>query len=77
VGPQQIGWFAGGELRFHEVRWIYDDTNVSIIDLISEKGLVKRNLEVKNLLITDMLHPDGVGYIDLRDETVVTSMQIH
>jgi len=70
-------------LWYHEVRWLYDmngdgiwDNNISITDRISSKGLIRRTVDVRDILITTSGGPGVVGYVDVRDEYTLISMTV-
>lgn len=47
------------------------DENYHVYEYVCEKGLVKKVIELKNLSITTMEYPDGIGTADVLEEMVV------
>ncbi len=84
VGPMLRRSVLGRQVRYHEVRWLYDlnnngqwDTDISIIDQISDKGLVKRTIEAKDIAMTDPNGLDPIARIDIKDEFNITLLNVH
>jgi len=83
VGQERYGPVNGMLFRYFEVNWLYDfdndgawDENIRVTDFISDKGLVKRTVELKDIIVTGPGGPDPIGLLDAKDEMVVTSLQI-
>jgi hypothetical protein len=81
TGPMRLDpvW----NVRYHEIRWLYDinhdgmwDDGILLVDRISEKGLVRRTIEIKDLVVSTAQSPDPVGYVDVTDETILVSMTV-
>jgi hypothetical protein len=66
------------------VQYFYDidnngvwDTNISVVDLVSAKGLLKRTIDVKDLVATSSASPaDTVAVFDIREEYVATAVAV-
>ncbi|HXX63316.1 MAG TPA: hypothetical protein VEO56_05915 [Bacteroidota bacterium] len=62
------------------VRWLYSMssgdpyTAISVVDLISPNGLLKRTIDLKNVVITTMTNPDSAGLMDYREEYFATDV---
>ncbi|HUI63978.1 MAG TPA: hypothetical protein VL126_03985 [Bacteroidota bacterium] len=62
------------------VHWIYSlgsgtpSTAISIADLISPIGLLKRTIDVKDVTITTATNPDSAGLMDYREEYFATEV---
>ncbi len=83
TGPMISSRVLGTSVRYHNVRWLYDMNNdgvwdnfISITDQISNKGMLKRTITFKDIVISDESHPEGIGKIDVKDEYVVTLMNV-
>jgi len=44
------------------------------VDLISPNGLLKRTIDLKNVVITTMTSPDSAGLMDYREEYFATDV---
>jgi hypothetical protein len=83
TGPMLRTTVLGQSVRYHEVRWLYDlfnrgrwDDFISIVDQISNKGMIRRTMNFKDIILTDETHPVGIAKIDMRDEFVVTMLNV-
>ena len=79
MGQERYGSVNGMLFRYFEVNWLYEfdndgawAENIQLVDLISDKGLVKRTLELKDIVITSSSTPDPIGLVDAKEELVVT-----
>lgn len=53
------------------------DTNISVVDLVSAKGLLKRSLDIKDLVAASSVSPaDTVAIFDVREEYVATAVAV-
>ena len=51
------------------------DQSITLYDWFGTQGLMKRSITVKNIAISDEQHPDGFGYIDIKEEFNLTSFK--
>lgn len=52
--------------------WVnFDD--LIMFDHISARGLLKKDMLVKDMLVTTIQNPEGVGYVDMRDVYLINS----
>ena len=82
LGEEPID-YDSQKIQCYKVEWLYDidgnnewDENISVIDFISDKGLMKRKLFVKDLVITTSESPDGNGYFDSAEEITLTNTNL-
>jgi len=59
----------------YRIRWFWDindderwDDNLEGYDYVSNQGVMGRTFELRNLIVTTINYPDGIGYIDVREE---------
>jgi hypothetical protein len=75
---------AGASYDCAVVQYFYDidnngtwDTNISIVDLVSDKGLLKRSIDIHDLVATSSISPaDTVALFDVREEYIATSVAV-
>lgn len=72
---------SGTSYRCATVRWLYDmdnsgtwSTSISIVDLVSSSGLLKRTIDLKDILVTTSTNPDSGGLLNVREEYSATSV---
>ena len=65
---------VAGSFECFKIQWLYSLPNIEIYDYISSKGLLKRTLLVKNVIITTANDPVGNGYFDIKDEMILTGI---
>jgi len=82
TGPARRHFGLG--VRYHEVRWLYDinndgvwDDGISILDWVSEKGLIRRFIDLRNVILTGSQGPDPIGYVDVFDESMLLTMRVY
>jgi hypothetical protein len=66
-----------GNYNCYKIQWIYSGvTNINVIfyDYICEKGLIKRSILFKDVVVSSDDNPEGIGYMDSSDETVLTDI---
>ena len=73
----------GRQVRYHEVRWLYDldnngqwDSDVWIIDQISNKGMVKRTIDMKDIVLTSPNDPNPIAKVDFNEEFIPTLLNV-
>ena len=61
------------------IHWIYDPPleDIDLVDFISAEGLIRRRVEVRNLIMTDYEHPYGGDTADVISTYELTSLQLH
>jgi len=67
----------------YKIEWLYDidnnnewDENISVVDFISDEGLIKREMFLKDLVITTAESPDGNGYFDWSEEIILKNTNL-
>jgi hypothetical protein len=76
VGTESVSTDAGN-YKCYKIQWIYSgDFRDTIIfnDFICEKGLIKRSIQFKDIIASANDNPDGTGYVDGKDETILTDI---
>jgi hypothetical protein len=76
VGKESVSTDAGN-YNCYKIQWIYTgmlDDNIIFYDYVSKKGLIKRSILFKDILVSDVENPDGIGYVDASDETILTDI---
>ena len=65
------------------VRWLEDlgnegtwDADISIVDYIAIEGLLKRSIEVRNVSVSTVTNPDGIGLVDFKREYLATTVNL-
>ena len=68
-----------GAFDCHLIQWIYDPPlkDLDLVDFISAQGLIRRRVEVDNLIMTDYEHPYGGDTADVISTYELTSLQLH
>ncbi len=73
-----------GYFDAYAIRWYYDmdrngiyDPDIIVTEYLDAVGLVKRVFMIKDIMVTNMESPDGVGYIDFMQNIVLTSVKIN
>jgi len=49
------------------------DKNLIMFEYVGEHGLFKREIIVKNIIVSDEHSPEGIGYVDGKEEYILTS----
>ncbi|UCD38289.1 MAG: hypothetical protein JSW54_02065 [Fidelibacterota bacterium] len=75
-----------GNFDCWKIQWLYDmnhdeqwDENITIIDYICHKGLIKRILHLEGAVMTTLWDPDGsmeTKWVDIHDEAVLTYVSV-
>ena len=72
-----------GSFNCYKIQWLYDmnqdsvwDDNIIFYDYVSEKGLIKRSILVKDIMITGEINPEPLGLIDAKDESILTKLTL-
>lgn len=79
IGRENVTTPAG-TFECYKIKWVYEENalfspeNFEFYDFISEKGLIKRTLEFKDLAITSPESPEPIGYYDSSDEIILTDI---
>jgi hypothetical protein len=83
TGPMMRTSVLGKPVRYHEVQWFYDlenngtwDDDLTMIDEISDKGMIGRELIARDILVTDPIHPEGIGWLDIVDRFEITLLGV-
>lgn len=73
-----------GFFNTYVIQWLYDmnsdgiyDTDLDFKDYVCKEGLMKRVLKIKDLAITTVDSPEGIGLVDYEDLTLVTIIVIN
>ncbi|MDP2208193.1 MAG: hypothetical protein Q8K98_05375 [Bacteroidota bacterium] len=73
-----------GNFNAYVIRWYYDmdmnqiyDPDIIVTEYLHAVGLVKRVFTIKDIMITTSESPEGMGYIDLTQNIVLTSVKIN
>lgn len=69
-----------GNFNCYKIQWTYDSSfadNILFYDYICEKGLIKRTIFFNDILVRSTDFPDGNGYVDSKDETILTGININ
>lgn len=83
TGPMIKGSVAGQQVRYHEVRWLYDingdgtwDNDIWIVDQISNKGMIGRTIEMRDIIMTSANSPDVIAKFDITDHFMLTELNV-
>lgn len=69
-----------GAFNCYKIKWKYKlnnsnwDENIAAYEYINEKGRMKLEFYIKDLLITTAENPDGIGLVDVRIDYELTGM---
>ncbi len=81
VGTERISTPAG-DFACYKMQWFWDtntdgkwDSLITGYDFLSSTDLIKRSIEVKNVVLSDETNPEGIGYIDIINEYVITDLE--
>jgi hypothetical protein len=81
VGTETITTPAG-IFSCYKIQWFWyindteiSDTNITGFDYISNQGLIKRLFLFKDFIVTGN-DPEPIGYFDMKDESIITSLDI-
>ena len=81
IGAENVNTPAG-TFACYKIQWFWDingdekwDSLLTGIDFVNSKGLVKRTLVVKNLVLSSSGSTDPLGYIDLTNEFTVKAFE--
>lgn len=73
-----------GVFSTYVIQWLYDmnsdgiyDADLEFKDYVCKEGLMKRVLKIKNIAITTVDSPEGIGLVDYEDVTLVTRIVIN
>lgn len=82
LGPATIS-VPAGRFQVTSIRWFWDvdangiwDTTMDGYDYVGAKGLMKRSFLLKNLALSDTNSPEPIGYFDVTDDYLLTSMDV-
>ena len=72
-----------GSFNCFKIQWLFDinqdsvwDDNIVFYDYVSEKGLIKRSILVKDIIFSGELNPEPLGLIDAKDESILTKLTL-
>lgn len=76
VGEELVSTDAGN-FRCYKIHWIYKNShfdNILFFDYICEKGLIKRSITYTDMRVSTAESPEGIGYMDTIDESILTDI---
>ena len=72
-----------GSFNCFKIQWLFDinqdsvwDDDIIFYDYVSEKGLIKRSILFKDIIVTGEQQPDSIGLIDAKDESILTKLTL-
>jgi len=72
-----------GSFTCFRIQWLFDinqdgvwDDDIIFYDYICKKGLIKRSILYKDLILTGETHPPPLGLIDAKDESILTKLTL-
>ena len=82
IGNESID-YNSQKIQCYKIEWLYDingdnewDENISVVDFVSDKGLMKRTILMKDLAIMTSESPDVNGYFDSAEEITLTNTNL-
>jgi hypothetical protein len=78
IGYENVS-FAGQTAWAAKVQWIYQGglMGIEFTDYFTSQGLMKRRIFIKDIAITTEEYPEGIGLVDITDETVIASVSVN
>jgi hypothetical protein len=79
VGEEKVTTSAGS-FDCYKILWVYESNeyfppdDFEIYEYVSDKGIIKKVLEFRNLAITSAESPEPIGFYDSRDEIILTGI---
>lgn len=74
---------TAGSFNCFKIQWLYDinhdgiwDNDIIFYDYVCEKGLIKRSIIFKDLIITGEQSTEPIGLMDCKDESVLTKLTL-
>lgn len=68
-----------GNFMCYKIQWTYESSfadNILFYDYVCEKGLIKRSVFFNNVIISNIDSPDGYGYADTKEESILIDINI-
>lgn len=72
-----------GKFKCYKIQWLFDidgngawDSDIEFFDYISTKGLVRRSILFKDLVVTGEESPEPIGMVDMKDEAQLIEVHL-
>ena len=76
VGTESVSTKTGN-YDCYKIQYLYESNfseNITFYDYVCEKGLIKRNIFFKDVVVSSPESPEGLGLVDTRDESILTDI---
>jgi hypothetical protein len=76
VGKESVSTETGS-YDCYKIQYLYESNsseNITFYDYVCGKGLIKRSIFFKDITVSSSESPEGIGFVDTRDESVLTAI---